>query len=102
MGYIRFVVRVKVLRKDLCKGSRQKYPVTDAAPEDEHHPSQGTGISSTLRDSRNSFEPRHDKTCLREFPTRPDTNRPAQLRKLALGLKFWLQKLETLHYLGSE
>ena len=23
------------------------------------------------------YEPRHDKTCLREFPTRPDTNRPA-------------------------
>ena len=22
------------------------------------------------------FEPRLDKTCLREFPTRPDTNRP--------------------------
>ena len=24
------------------------------------------------------YEPWHDKTCLREFPTRPDTNRPAQ------------------------
>ena len=23
------------------------------------------------------FELRHDKTCLREFPTRPDTNQPA-------------------------
>ena len=29
------------------------------------------------------FEPRHDKTCLREFPTRHDTNRPAQPQKLA-------------------
>ena len=28
------------------------------------------------------FEPRHDKTCLREFPTRPDTNLPAQPLKL--------------------
>ena len=28
-------------------------------------------------------EPRHNKTCLREFPTRPDTNRPAQPQKLA-------------------
>ena len=28
-------------------------------------------------------EPRHDKTCLWEFPTRPDTNRPAQPQKLA-------------------
>ena len=26
----------------------------------------------------------------------------AQLQKLAWGLKFWLQKLETLHYLDSE
>ena len=29
------------------------------------------------------FETRHDKTCLREFPTRPDINRPAQPQKLA-------------------
>ena len=46
------------------------------------------------------FKPRHEKTCLREFPTR--SNWPAQLQKLAWGLKFWLQKLETLHYLDSE
>ena len=30
------------------------------------------------------------ETCLREFPTRSDSNRPAQLQKLAWGLKFWL------------
>ena len=35
-------------------------------------------------------EPRHDKTCLREFPTRPYTNRPAQPQKLARVLKFRL------------
>ena len=35
-------------------------------------------------------EPRHDKMCLREFPTRPDTNRPAQPQKLARVLKFRL------------
>ena len=29
------------------------------------------------------YEPRHDKMCLREFPTRPDTNRSAQPQKLA-------------------
>ena len=29
------------------------------------------------------YEPRHNKTCLWEFPTRPDTNRPAQPQKLA-------------------
>ena len=37
----------------------------------------------------NIIEPRHDKMCLREFPTRPDTNRPAQPQKLARVLKFW-------------
>ena len=42
------------------------------------------------------IEPRHEKTCLREFPTRSGSNWPAQLQKLAGGLKFWLQKLETL------
>ena len=36
------------------------------------------------------IEPRHDKTCLREFPTRPDTNRPAQPQKLARVLRFRL------------
>ena len=30
------------------------------------------------------------------------SNWHAQLQKLTGGLKFWLQKLETLHYLGSE
>ena len=35
-------------------------------------------------------EPRHDKMCLWEFPTRPDTSRPAQPQKLAKVLKFWL------------
>ena len=32
------------------------------------------------------LQPRHDKMCLREFPTRPDTNRPAQPHKLALDI----------------
>ena len=32
-------------------------------------------------------EPGHDKTCLREFPTRPDTNRLAQPQTLARVLK---------------
>ena len=38
----------------------------------------------------NVNEPRHEKTCFREFPTRPDTNRPAQRQKLARDLKFRL------------
>ena len=37
-----------------------------------------------------TYEPRHDKTCIHEFPTRPDTNRPAQSQKLARVLKFRL------------
>ena len=35
-------------------------------------------------------EPRHENTCLPEFPTRSDSNWPAQLQKLARGLKFWI------------
>ena len=54
------------------------------------------------RNSNNVYEPRHEKTCLREFPIRSDSNWPAQLQKLAWGFNFWLRKLETLHYLGSE
>ena len=49
------------------------------------------------RDLPTTFEPRYEKTCLRDFPTRSDSNWSAQLQKLALGLKFWLQDLETLH-----
>ena len=49
-----------------------------------------------------TYEPRHKKTCLWEFPTKSDSDWSAQLQKLAWGFNFWLQKLETLHYLGSE
>ena len=48
------------------------------------------------------FEPRHEKTCLREFPTRPDTNRPARPQKLARVSKFRLYNLGILYYLSSE
>ena len=34
--------------------------------------------------------PRHEKMCLREFATRPDTNWPVQPQKLARVLKFRL------------
>ena len=56
------------------------------------HRSRISSILSAI--SKNSCEPRHDKTCLWEFPTRPDTNRPAQPQKLARVLKFWLKNLE--------
>ena len=45
------------------------------------------------QDDRHDFilnEPRHDKTCLRKFPTRPDTNLPARPQKLSKVLKFRL------------
>ena len=35
-------------------------------------------------------------------PGQTQTGLPAHLQKLASGLKFWWQTLETLHYLGSE
>ena len=38
----------------------------------------------------NLYEPRHEKMCLRESPTRRDTNRSAQPQKLARVLKFRL------------
>ena len=63
-----------------------------------HHNGQGT----TSQQTTITNEPLHEKTCLPEFPTRSDSNWPAQLQKLAWGLQFWLQKLQTLHYLGSE
>ena len=36
------------------------------------------------------YESRHEKKCLREFPTTPDTNRPAKPPELAGVLKFRL------------
>ena len=39
---------------------------------------------------RTSFEPHHEKTCLLGFATRYDSNRPAQLQKLARVLKIWI------------
>ena len=47
------------------------------------------------------FDPRHDKTCLRVFPTRPDTNRPARPQKLTRLLKFRLMNLD-IYYLSRE
>ena len=36
------------------------------------------------------------------FPTRSDTNQAVQLQKMAIGLKFRIQKIEGLYYLCSE
>ena len=40
-----------------------------------------------------SNEPRHEKMCLRESPTRQDTNWPAHLQRPATILKFRIHKL---------
>ena len=47
-------------------------------------------------------EPRHEKMCLRESPTRQDTNWPAQLQRPARILKFQIYKLHVSFCLGSE
>ena len=49
-----------------------------------------------------TFEPRHEKICLRESPTRQDTNWPGQLQRPARILKFRIYKLEVSFCLGSE
>ena len=49
----------------------------------------------STQNSVKTYEPRHKKTCLWEFPTRSDSNWPAQLQKLARVLKFWLYNLHT-------
>ena len=38
---------------------------------------QSTTLTLAIPKSAFIIEPRQDKTCLREFPTLPDTNRPA-------------------------
>ena len=35
------------------------------------------------------YAPRHDKSCLRGFPSRSDTNRAVQPLKAAIGLKYY-------------
>ena len=47
-------------------------------------------------------EPSHEKICLWGFATRPDSNQPAQLHRLARVLKFWIELLNILYYLCSE
>ena len=49
-----------------------------------------------------SSEPRHERTCLQGGSTRYDSNRPAQLQRLARVLKFRLYEVDVLYYLGSE
>ena len=62
-----------------------------------------TVCNTTKKKSKSKpFEPRHEKMCLQESPTRQDTNWPAQLQRPARILKFWINKLEVSFCLGSE
>ena len=47
-------------------------------------------------------EPRCEKTGLRGFPTRSDTNQAIQPQKMARSLKFWIKKGKGLYYPCSE
>ena len=47
-----------------------------------------TEMRLTVTNLGKIIEPRHEKICLREFPTRPDRNRSAQPQDLARILKF--------------
>ena len=48
------------------------------------------------------YEPRCEKTGLRGFPTRSDTNQAVQLQKMARSLNFQIEKVEGLYYPCSE
>ena len=48
------------------------------------------------------YEPRCGKYRSSGFPTRSDTNRAVQPRKMARGLKFRIEEVEGLYYPCSE
>ena len=93
---------IRALPTRLSGHSQQSYPGTPSIL----CCSEYTVLLKDLLEGRSSvafiIEPRHDKTCLREFPTRPDTNRTAQPQKLARVLKLRLWNLEILYCLSSE
>ena len=49
-----------------------------------------------------TYEPRGEKTGLRGFPIRSDTNRAVQSKKMARCLKFRIKEDNGLYYLCSE
>ena len=48
------------------------------------------------------YGPRHNKTCLRVFATKQDSNQSPQLQRLARKLKFHLQTVYIWYFLKSE
>ena len=47
-----------------------------------------------LRKANGLYGPHRDKTCLRGFPTKRDSNQSPQLQRLARKLKFLLKQVE--------
>ena len=47
------------------------------------------------------FESRYEKTCLRGFPTRPDTSQAVQPQIMVRNLIFRIKEEEGLYYLCS-
>ena len=60
------------------------------------------GLKLPIKKLERLYEPRCEKTGLRGFPTRFDTNRAVQPQKMARGLKFRIKEVGSLYYLYSE
>ena len=55
-----------------------------------------------FRPNKGIIELRHEKTCFWGFPTRFDSNRSAQLQRLARGLNVQSQQVQVLCYLCND
>ena len=70
------------------------------------HTSKGSRECTLLKNPEYTgiitYEPRHEKTGLRGFTTRSDTNQVRQSQNMARALKFRIKKEEGLFYLCSE
>ena len=89
-----FAVRIKKAWVLIYPLSQQRRLIRLGGCPGWSEPLQGAHAVLLVLSRGRSYEPRYEKTCLREFPTGSDSNWPALLQKLAWGLKFWLQKLD--------
>ena len=67
-----------ILGSYLKKKKKKKNQCTDFGKSNNANNSQLSECQEVELQGLPIHEARHDKTCLREFPIRPDTNRPAQ------------------------
>ena len=99
--FITFMFESRVTNESVCFTWRYSW-------HSEHHKNTITQIiakRNPYHDQGESLEiirARHKKTCLWGFLARVDSNRSAQLKKLARVMKLQIQKKEILYYLGSE